>query len=855
MADTETLVRLGPAPAPEAGRAQARILVIDDNAIVLESFRETLANNDAAPALEALETLGTTLFGSDAAIDPPGHALRPTFDVDLVPDGAQGCRCVLDAVRQGRPYAVAFVDMRMPGGWDGMQTIEALWRADPGIQVVICTAYSDHSWDDITARLGRSDRLLILRKPFEAIEVLQLASSLSRKWHLQCLQEARLTELEEKVEARVAELSRANRTLLMLTQCNETLVRADSEAELLQAICRHIVQVGGYRLAWVGFARHDEARSVEPVAHAGTDRDYVDNLHLTWGSDACRQGVGGAAIREGCPKVARRISADTVFAPWRDDALSRGFASCIALPLQHRSETFGTLSIYSEEADAFDAEETRLLVELADNLAYGITSLRETQQRRTFERELERQASFDMLTGLPNRHLLNDRSAQSIAQAKRSGQRVAMLFLDLDDFKYINDSCGHAGGDALLRAVAARLQAMVRESDTVARWGGDEFVILLSGLAQAEDVRNVAQKVVAAFAVPFMAAGQELHVTASLGISLYPEDGRDSETLLKHADAAMYRAKEHGGNGLQFYDREMEAQAEERVAMHGALCRATQRQEFELHYQPQVDLRSGRIRGVEALIRWRSPGLGMVAPDRFISLAEETGLIVPIGEWVLRTACAQAKAWHAAGHAGLQVAVNLSARQFRQQDVAGLVRDALAESGLAAKYLELELTESVLMKDGEAVAHTLHQLKAMGVSLALDDFGTGYSSLSYLKRFPIDVVKIDRAFVRDVTVNADDAALTRAIIAMARSLNMSTVAEGVETLGQLSFVIGNGCDAMQGYYFSRPLPVDEMTALLRDGRHLAIDGLVKAPALKHVVDHPVAAIAVLTDDVLQPDAR
>ena len=830
MADTDTLTWLPTAPAPEGtlarydatqaqGRGLARILVIDDNAIVLESFRKSLANHGAA-STRALEALGASPFGAEAGGDLPGRALRPAFDVDLVPDGALGCRCAIDAVSHGRPYAVAFVDMRMPGGWDGLQTIEALWRADPGIQVVICTAYSDHSWGDITARLGRSDRLLILRKPFEAIEVLQLACALSQKWHLQCLQEARLTELEAKVEARVAELRRANRTLLMLTHCNETLVRADSEAELLLAICRQIVQIGGYRLAWVGYARHDEARSIEPAAHAGTDRDYVDNLHLTWGDEEARRGVGGAAIREGRPMVARRISADTVFARWRDDALDRGFASCIALPLRNKNEAFGTLSIYSEEPDAFDAGETRLLVELANNLAYGITNLRETQQRRTFELELERQANFDGLTGLPNRYLLDDRAAQCIVQAKRSGQRVAVLFLDLDNFKYINDSCGHAGGDALLRAVAARLQGAVRESDTVARLGGDEFVIVLSALAQLEDAGKVAQKVIAAFAEPFAAAGQEFHVTASVGVSVYPEDGGDSEQLLKHADAAMYRAKEQGGNGLQFYALEMEAQAEERVALQNALCRALERQEFELHYQPQVDLRSGQIRGVEALIRWRRPGIGLVAPDRFISLTEETGLIVPIGEWVLRTACAQAKAWHSAGHTDLQMAVNVSARQFRQQDIAGLVRCVLADTGLGAKYLELELTESVLMKDSEAAVQTLRQLKQLGVSLSLDDFGTGYSSLSYLKGFPIDYLKIDRSFVRELTTDADDAAICNAIIGLAHNLNIKVIAEGVETEAQMNFLRRQGCDEMQGYYFSRPLPALELAQWLATGRRL-----------------------------------
>ena len=631
-----------------------RILVIDDDAIVLDGFRKTL-DNDGEASSRALDALGASLFGTEA----PARAERPSFEVDLVRDGAQGCQRAAEAANAGRPYAVAFVDMRMPGGWDGLQTIEALWRTDPHIQVVICTACSDYSWDDMIARLGRSDRLLILRKPFETIEVFQLACALSEKWAMHRERQAQLDELERRVDERTQRLQQA------------------------------------------------------------------------------------------------------------------------------------------------------------------------LDERKAYEVELHHQATHDALTGLPNRHLLGDRTAQCLAQAKRADQRLAMLFLDLDRFKLINDSCGHGVGDALLEAVALRLQATTRDSDTVARFGGDEFVIMLPALAQLEDAGNVAQKVIAAFAKPFAVGGQELHVTASIGLSIYPEDGDNSETLLKHADAAMYRAKEQGGNGLQFYAREMGALAEERVTLQNALCRALERQEFELHYQPQVDLMSGRIRGVEALIRWRRPGVGLVAPDRFISLAEETGLIVPIGEWVLRTACAQAVVWQAAGYRDLPMAVNLSARQFRQQDMAALVHDVLAETGLDAQHLELELTESVLMKDPDLVAQTLRQLKAIGVRLSLDDFGTGYSSLSYLKRFPIDVVKIDRAFVRDVTVSADDAALARAIIAMARSLNMSTVAEGVETLGQLSFLIRNHCDAMQGYHFSRALPADEMSALLLEGKRLTIESFAE----------------------------
>ena len=447
-------------------------------------------------------------------------------------------------------------------------------------------------------------------------------------------------------------------------------------------------------------------------------------------------------------------------------------------------------------------------------------TMQDITERRAYEARIEFLASHDALTDLPNRNLLCDRVAQAIAQVRRAKRRLAVLFLDVDRFKFVNDGFGHATGDGLLKAIAARLLTTVRESDTVARLGGDEFVIMLNNLAQAKDAGSIAKRILARLSSPFMVAGRELHVTASLGVSIYPEDGDNSNALLKSADAAMYRAKAQGRDCFQFYTREMTAQANERLELESALRLAMERREFELHYQPKVSLDSGRILGFEALVRWRHPTRGMVSPAQFIPLAEETGLISALGEWVLRTACAQAVAWHAAGYPHLSMAVNLSARQFQQRNIPELVRDVLSASGLGPERVELELTESLLMEDTGTVVGALRQLKEIGVVLSLDDFGTGYSSLSYLKRFPIDVVKIDRSFVCDVTSNADGASLARTIIAMAKSLKLKTVAEGVETKAQLDFLRRNACDAIQGYYFSKPLPATEALALLREGRHI-----------------------------------
>ena len=449
----------------------------------------------------------------------------------------------------------------------------------------------------------------------------------------------------------------------------------------------------------------------------------------------------------------------------------------------------------------------------------GVAS--DISERRMHAEHMAHQANHDALTGLPNRNLLNSRIALALSSARSSGQHVAVLYLDLDGFKFVNDSFGHSFGDALLCSVAARLDGVVRESDTIARLGGDEFVILLPMLADPDGAMNVAVKVIESFTAPISQDGRDLHLSASIGISIFPQDGETSDSLLQHADVAMYRAKAAGRNGVQSYSMEMGVQAQERMELESALRVALERGQLDIHYQPQIDREGGHIIGVEALARWRHPTLGVIPPARFIPLAEETGLIIPIGEWVLRTACAQAMAWHAAGWTGLSVAVNMSARQFQQQDVPELVRDVLHRTGMPPHCLELELTESTLMHDTDAAVATMRQLKRLGVRLALDDFGTGYSSLSYLKRFPIDVLKIDQSFTFDVTTDEGAASITRAIIAMARSLGMTTVAEGVETSDQMEFLGALGGDVMQGYLISRPLPVDEITALLREGSTLA----------------------------------
>jgi diguanylate cyclase (GGDEF)-like protein/PAS domain S-box-containing protein len=424
-------------------------------------------------------------------------------------------------------------------------------------------------------------------------------------------------------------------------------------------------------------------------------------------------------------------------------------------------------------------------------------------------------ADFDPLTGLPNRRLLRDRSTQLLAAAEREGSEMALVFLDLDHFKRVNDSLGHSVGDELLCAVAQRLATVVRKVDTLARLGGDEFIIALPGV-HASGAAEVACRLLEVCAAPFVVGGHDLTITLSLGISLFPVDGRDFETLLRNADAAMYKAKDAGRNAFRFYSSEMNVATLRHLLMESGLRRGLGAREFVLHYQPLVHIESGVTVGVEALIRWQNPELGLIPPDQFIHVAEDIGLINPIGEWVLREACRQIRAWQDAGLPPLVVAVNVSPLQFRQAGFVDTVASALATSGLDARFLELELTERTVMQDAELTLGTLSALNIMGVELALDDFGTGYSSLAYLKRFPVGKLKIDRSFVRDLEVDPDDRAIASTILSMGRSLRLKVLAEGVETGEQCEILRGMGCELVQGYHFSRPLPPEQLVEFLRN---------------------------------------
>jgi diguanylate cyclase (GGDEF)-like protein/PAS domain S-box-containing protein len=466
---------------------------------------------------------------------------------------------------------------------------------------------------------------------------------------------------------------------------------------------------------------------------------------------------------------------------------------------------------------------TTLIHEHDGSVTGAIVAFRDVTAARAKSLEMSHLAQHDVLTDLPNRVLFNDRLTQAIALAERQGKQLAVMFVDLDHFKKINDSLGHDVGDKLLRSVAGRLKACVRRSDTISRLGGDEFVVLLSQVEHAEDAAISARKTLRALTAPHIIDSKSLDINVSIGVSAYPIDGQDAESLINRADNAMYEAKQRGRNNYQFFRHEMHARLAERQSLEADLRCALGRNEFVLHYQPKLNLQSGLITGVEALIRWLHPQRGLVYPEQFVPLAEECGLILGIGQWVLVEACKQARAWLDAGAGVVPVSVNVSAAEFGAKDFLSGVRAVLIATGVEPQNLELELTESVLMQDAEAAVATLGKLKAMGVQVAIDDFGTGYSSFTYLRRFPSDALKLHQSFVQEITADPRDAAIVSAMINMGKSLKQRIIAEGVETSEQLEFLRGQGCEEGQGYYFSRPLVAERVANLLKVG---ILDGVV-----------------------------
>jgi diguanylate cyclase (GGDEF)-like protein len=600
-----------------------------------------------------------------------------------------------------------------------------------------------------------------------------------------------------------------------LSQTNQAITRLADAAGLFREVCRIAAQYGSFDVAAIMMI-DPTSRDVRPVAVAGPCQDYIRGLRFSVDPAAPEShGLTATALRTGGAVICNDLLADPRTLLWREVILASGLRSSANIPLRMRGEVIGGLLLSASVVDLFDEELIGLVVEMANNISFALDAMDKERQRREAEERLALLAQYDVLTGLPNRSLFLDHLNQAMARARRSGSLVGLMFFDLDRFKQINDTLGHSVGDRVLQIVAARLKEHLREADTISRLGGDEFTLIVEGASDSAQLARVAEKVREAVAAPMQIDGRKIFVSASIGITVFPRDAGDVDELLKNADMAMYRAKQVGRDGFQLYGPEMSVRSSDRLYVESGLRQALEREELQLLYQPIQCVRTGRILGAEALLRWNGPG-GMTAPAGFIGVAEDTGLIVDIGRWVLETACAQAAQWRRRG-LDLLLNANVSARQFLHRDLFDIVMGALERSGLPPAQLGLEITESMLIEQADEVTGTLTRLDALGVRLAIDDFGTGYSSLTYLKRFPVSDIKIDQSFVRDLCTDPDDVAIVRAIIAMARSLEIGVTAEGVETLEQLEQLQELGCGAYQGYLLSRPVPPEAFEALVDRG--------------------------------------
>jgi len=631
---------------------------------------------------------------------------------------------------------------------------------------------------------------------------------------------------------------RLARMLSALSATNEAIMRAKSRAEMFELVCESVSKGAKFTSTCIALARPG-SDYLDMVAVAGPSAENTRKVRLSSNADHPEgRGLSGTAFRSGTAAVSNDYLSDPRGIAFHPVVRADGARSGSAFPLFVQGEIAGIMLFLSAEVNTFTPEFVELLQRLADNVSFALENFDRADEKHRADERIEYLASHDSLTELPNREMFNGLLRHTIDTARRNARWFALLFIDLDRFKIINDSLGHDAGDMLLLEVAKRLRGALRASDVVARLGGDEFVVLLEGASDRGDVERIAGHLLSVLGQPMQLSGHECHTTASIGIALFPENGEDAAMLTKNADMAMYLAKEDGKNGFRFFSGEIKAQSIERLRLETELRRAAERRQFSLHYQPKVDLGSGQITGVEALLRWKHPQLGMVPPAQFIPLAEETGLIVPIGRWVLREACAQNMAWQRHGLRPVSMAVNLSPRQFADEHLLNDVDEALRASGMSPVLLQLEVTESMVMRNVARAVRVLDAIQNRGIRLAIDDFGTGYSSMSLMKQFPIDTIKIDRSFVRDLPRDSEDQAIAQAIISMGKALGMTVVAEGVETAEQHAFLRNHDCDEMQGYLFSKPLPPGELANLLQSPPVLASPPL--QPEADATTDGPAA---------------
>jgi len=739
-----------------SARINRRILIIDDTNSIHEDFRKILCPTGVVDDLQSAEQ---ALFGDTVTVS---HA-EQVFELDSAFQGREGLARVEQALIEGRPYAMAFIDMRMPPGWDGLETIERLWQVDPKLQVALCTAYSDYSLEDMNERIEMGDRLLILKKPFDAIEIRQLANALTVKWQMTEEAALKMDLLEQAVEERTRELSDAN----IIVQNSPTIL---------------------YRL------RGEPSFPLMYISHNITKFGHVAK-DLMASSDWAKELIH----QEDQPKV--------------DAAMARVLdkdAQGASIEFRLRTGDGQWRWVENRYVPVRDAEGRLLEVE---GIIIDIT------ERKAAEEKIALLARTDGLTGLANRSTMIERLHQSFAAAQRGALPFAVFYLDLDHFKRINDTLGHPIGDLLLQEVSQRIRDCTREGDLVARLGGDEFAILQAEMSDPSICGALAAKIRNALVEPYSLDGNEVRISVSIGISTYATDSDSADTLLVQADMALYRSKEKGRNQYHFHSDEINQEVSERVAIANDLKEAISQNQLELHYLPEVDLTSGRILGMEALVRWNHPTRGLLGADVFIPAAEKTGTIVALGHWVLDRACQQMRQWRDEGMAPTVIAINLSLAQLKSGTE--LLKDVIETTSrwdLSPSDLQFDVTEATLAQTKWTQNDVLPRLRALGVRIAIDDFGTDYSSFDYLKTYRVNNLKLAQSFINHATEDADSATTLKAIINFAREVGIGIIAEGVETLEQRSSLISTGSPmTAQGYYFSKAVDSQQAALLLQRG--------------------------------------
>ncbi len=732
-------------PAPQ------KIIIIDDNVNIHQDFIKILSSNKSNQQSD----LEKDLFGPSTT----AQISLPEFEIHTAIQGLEGIEKISDAFSNGTPFSIAFVDVRMPPGLDGIETIKRIYPIDPNIQVVICSAFSDYTWEQTADNLGIRDNLLILKKPFDSIAVRQLVCSLAKKSSL-------LSEL------------RSHKNDLEITLKNKSEKLQDS-------------------LALTRVTLDSTADGILIVDNKGSIVDFNSHFYEMWNIPMSLLKTNNKnSILE---YIYKQLDKPEIL----KDKLEE---------LTYDIEKTTTAIFHFKTGQIIEQFSFPRILD--GNVIGRIWSFRDVTEKNRLAEKLEYQASHDALTDLPNRLLLYDRLKQAIAHAARHASKVGVFFLDLDRFKLINDSLSHDVGDELLKAVSLRILQTLREEDTLARLGGDEFVIVTPSIYNNENLLLIASRLQAIFNTPFDVSDRQLNITASIGIAVYPEDGTTSEQLLRNADLAMYNSKSTGRNQFQFYFKELSNDALKKLEIETEIRRALVNEEFVLYYQPQYNSQTNEVVAIEALIRWQHPTRGLLNPIDFLPQSIECGLIIPIGEWVLKTACLQNKKWQDNNVVQTRIAVNVSAQQLKSTNFVAVVQKTLHETGLAPECLELEITENIILSN-EAIATTLDQLRRLNINIALDDFGTGNSSLSYLRNANIDRIKIDQSFIKNIDINSKDEVMIQSILNIAKSMDLTVVAEGVETIDQLSFLKNLACQDVQGYYYSQPLSADKLEPFLK----------------------------------------